>query len=93
MHMPCWMRDTCENVMLDDSLKTMLPTEITTVKATHSILSPLNINLYAEFGNVEGFVHLNDRSVRLDFNESKGIEMLKPNLKQDEKGWYYETSF
>jgi len=86
---------TCENVMLDDSLKTMLPTEITTVKATHSILSPLNINLYAEgsFGNVEGFVHLNDRSVRLDFNESKGIEMLKPNLKQDEKGWYYETSF
>ena len=86
---------TCEDVILDDSLKMMVPTQITTVKATHNILFPLNINLNAQgpFGNAEGSVDLSNRSVRLDFNESKGIEMLKPSLKQDEKGWYYETSF
>jgi len=86
---------TCEDVMLDDSLKAMAPTQITTAKATHAIWAPLKINLNAQgpFGSVEGSMHLNDRSVRLDFNESKGIEMLKSSLKQDEKGWYYETSF
>jgi len=91
----CYSSVLCDEIILDDSLKTMLPTEITSVKITHGIWAPLKVNIQAKgaFGSAEGLVHLNNRSIRLDFNESKGIEMLKPTLKQDEKGWYYETSF
>jgi len=85
----------CEKIVLDDSLKTMAPTQIRSAKAIHGIWAPLKINLSAEgsFGSLEGYVNIGNQNIRLDFNESKGIEMLKPTLKQDEKGWYYETSF
>jgi len=85
----------CDNILLDDSLKTMLPTQITVAKSKHAIWKPFKIDLKTEgrFGEAEGFVDLKNRSIRLDFNESKGIEMLKSSLQKDERGWYYETSF
>jgi len=86
---------TCDDIILDDSLKTMLPTQITEVKATHAVWNPLKIDLKAEgpFGGADGFVDIKNSNIRLDFNESKGIEMIKSSLQKDEKGWYYETSF
>jgi len=85
----------CDGIILDDSLKTMLPTQIRIAKARHAIWKPLKIDLKTEgsFGEAEGFADLKNRNMRLDFNESKGIEMLKSSLQKDEKGWYYETSF
>ena len=83
------------SLQMDDSLKTMVPQETKKALLSHSILSPLNISVDASgsFGSMAGKIDLGARKVRLDFNESKNIEMLKPQLKQDEKGWFYETSF
>ena len=80
---------------MDDSLKTMVPQETQKAVLSHSILSPLKVSVDAigSFGSMEGKIDLSERKVRLDFNESKNIEMLKPQLKKDEKGWVYETSF
>jgi len=82
-------------LLLDESLKNMAPTEIDEVEVTHALWNPLNISVDAQgsFGNVEGDASLMDRHIRLDFNETKNIEMLKGSLKQDEKGWFYETAF
>lgn len=82
-------------VHIDDSLKTMVPQETQKALATYSILSPLELFVEAEgsFGSMVGNIDLNKRNVYLDFNESKNIEMLKPQLKKSEKGWVYETSF
>ncbi len=82
-------------LIVDDSLKKMLPQEIKSVVARHSILSPLEVSIDASgsFGSALGNIDLNEGKVRLDFNESKNIDMLKSQLKKDEKGWYYETSF
>ncbi len=84
-----------QELHVDDSLKRMLPQDTKQALFSHSILSPLKISVDAEgsFGGMTGSIDLGERQVHLDFNESKNIEMLKPQLKQSEKGWVYETSF
>ena len=84
-----------EELQVDDSLKSMVPQETKKALLSHSILAPLEVSVEASgsFGSMAGIVDLSARKVRLDFNESKNIEMLKPQLKKDEKGWVYETSF
>jgi hypothetical protein len=86
---------TLDTLHLDDSLKNMAPTQTEHATVTHAVWEPLNISVEAEgsFGGLSGVAALAEKTLRLDFNESKGIEMLKPKLKKDEKGWYYETSF
>ncbi len=88
-------RLTVDKLLLDDSLKKMLPTEMNHAEITHSLVSPLNLAVHAQgsFGALEGNIDLRASRVRLDFNESKNIKVLKSELKKDEKGWYYETSF
>jgi hypothetical protein len=83
------------NLILDASLKNIAPTNIDKVEIAHAIWNPLNVAFDAQgpFGNVNGQASLLERHMRLDFNETEGIEMLKASLKQDEKGWFYETSF
>lgn len=80
---------------VDDSLKKMVPQKTDEATAKHSVFSPLNVTVDASgsFGGMSGLIDLNDRKVRLDFNESKGLDMLKPQLRKEEKGWVYETSF
>lgn len=80
---------------MDDSLKNMLPQEIQKTVFRHSVLDPFSVSVEAEgsFGAMEGKIDLTERTVHLDFNESKDLEMLKPQLKKSEKGWVYETSF
>ena len=84
-----------ESLLVDDSLKTMIPQETTSAVLRHSIRSPLDVSVVASgsFGSLTGNIDLNERKVHLDFNESKNIQMLKPALKKSEKGWVYETSF
>lgn len=84
-----------DSLHMDDSLKTMVPQETKKALLSHSIFSPLKVSVDASgsFGSMTGKIDLDERKVHLDFNESKNIEMLKPQLKQNEKGWAYETSF
>ncbi len=83
------------SLLVDDSLKTMIPEETESAVLRHSILSPLDVSVEARgsFGSLTGNIDLSERSVHLDFNESKKLQMLKPSLKKSEKGWVYETSF
>ena len=84
-----------KGLQVDDSLKRMVPQETQKALLSHTILSPLKVSVDAQgsFGGMTGTIDLHARKVHLDFNESKNIEMLKPQLKKAEKGWIYETSF
>ena len=84
-----------KGLRIDDSLKTMVPQETQKAVLEHSVMAPFSVSVEAEgsFGTMDGKIDLNERKVHLDFNESKNIAMLKPQLKKSEKGWVYETSF
>ena len=84
-----------ETLMIDESLKTMTPTKIEDLCITQSMLAPLTLSVKAEgsFGEARGNVDLDKRKLRMDFNDTKALGMLKSQLKQGDKGWYYETSF
>jgi len=84
-----------ENLLLDESLKARVPTKTGKAQFTHAIWSPSVAHIEAEgsFGGLTGNIHLDDKTLRLDFNDSKMIANIQPKLKKDEKGWYYETSF
>jgi len=84
-----------QSLVVDDSLKTMIPQETRSAVLKHSISFPLDVSVAASgsFGALTGNIDLNERTVHLDFNESTKLQMLKPSLKKSEKGWIYETSF
>ena len=84
-----------KGLQMDDSLKTMVPQETQKAVLRHSVMDPFSVSVEAlgYFGSMTGKIDLNERKVHLDFNESKNIAMLKPQLKKGEKGWVYETSF
>lgn len=83
------------NILLDESLKETAPEHIGDMTLRHTLLSILNVSLNAncDFGTIEGNANLKERKLRLDLIEVKNIETIKSRLQQDEKGWYYETSF
>jgi hypothetical protein len=83
------------NLLLDDSLKAMAPQHTERVVFSHFVFSPFNVSVKAEgsFGVISGHSNLKERTIRLDFVETKEIDPIKSQLKKDEKGWYYETSF
>ncbi len=84
-----------ETLMLDESLKAITPTEIENLLLSQTIWTPLHFTVKAEgpFGEARGSVDLNKRMLHMDFNDTKALGMLKSELKQGEKGWYYEKSF
>ena len=84
-----------KSLEVDDSLKTMVPKNTKEARVTHSIISPLELAVTASgsFGDMQGHIDLNGRTMHLDFNQSRDLEMLKPRLRKGEKGWVYETSF
>jgi len=92
-----YTRVEIENLLLDESLKSKVPTQVNSLIASHSILAPLKIKLETEgsFGGAEGSIDLKEKNLHLDLNNTsmKGIEMLQSTLQKNEKGWYYETSF
>lgn len=84
-----------ETLMIDESLKTMTPTEIESLLISQIIWAPSDLSVKVEgpFGEGRGSVDLDKRMLHMDFNDSNALGMLKPKLKQAEEGWYYETSF
>ena len=84
-----------QNLLLDDSMASMFPTKINNIQATHNIVwaTDIGLSMAKEDTLAQGNIDLSTGSIRVDFNESKLLPGLKPQLKQDDKGWYYETSF
>lgn len=83
-------------VKMDKSLSTIAPKELHNFTAVHSIINPLNITLSGSgsFGTLDGSVNLLDRKVNILFPVVKEIKTIQKYLKKDnEKGWYYETSY
>ena len=81
---------------IDGSLKAFAPEKIDQANITHMIFSPMKVNILAKgsFGDMDGVLDLQERTLRLDFsNTTKEIDLLRENLKKDEKGLYFETSF
>ena len=85
-----------KSLVLDDSLKSFAPKKTDVANISYSLLSPLKVTIEAEgnFGLLEGNANLNEKKLRIDFFETtKEIDSIRSNLKKDEKGLYYETSF
>jgi hypothetical protein len=81
---------------LDDALKAFAPQKIDSADITQLLFAPytLNITALGSFGEMKGLADLKSGKLRLDFlNTTKEIDVIRPNLQKDEKGWYYETSF
>jgi len=90
-----YSRVTLEGVVLDDSLKNMLPTQLEEATLSHVVWSPAHVGVSGrgDFGAFEGDIDLAQRKVHLDFTEVNVTGAWKRQLKEGEKGWYYETSF
>ncbi len=84
-----------KTVGLDESLQSFAPQEIEKLTIVHSLLSvyKLFITSSGSFGSVKGKIKLKSKKLRIDFTDIKNIDNIKPQLKNDKKGWYYETSF
>ena len=82
-------------VQVDDSLKSFVPQNIEKTIMVQQILAPTRVYIttMGSFGLAEGTIDLNTHKVRLDFIDAKDIKTIKSQLKKDDKGWYYETSF
>ena len=86
---------TLDTLEVDEALHSRVPAKTTEAKVSHMLFMPtvLSVDANGTFGSVEGDVDLLESSVRLDFTQTQEMDMLKPLLKKDEKGWYYEGSF
>ncbi|SFZ97360.1 hypothetical protein MNB_SV-5-289 [hydrothermal vent metagenome] len=84
-----------KNILFDDSLKNFVPSKVDKTVAINSILSPSKvfITTLGTFGLAEGVVDLGTNNLRIDIVDEKDIKTIKSQLKKDEKGLYYETSF
>jgi hypothetical protein len=85
-----------KSLLLDESLKSFAPEKIDAANISHVVFNPFHLNIEAKgsFGILEGNANLTERTLHLDFTETtKEIDSIRPNLKKDEKGLYYETSF
>lgn len=81
---------TIKNASLDETLPINESIKIANIKHSIFSLTSLNIEANGSFGKANGI--LENRVLRVDFNDSKKVVNLKKQLKKDDKGWYYETS-
>ena len=86
---------TLQEIVLDDSLKNMLPTRLDEATLSYVIWSPGHVKVTGKgsFGSFEGNIDLVQRQVHLDFTKLTESDILKRQLKKGERGLYYETSF
>ena len=85
-----------KSLILDDSLKSFAPQHIDVANISYTVFSPMHVSIEAKgsFGALEGDVDLKTHTLRIDFTKTTAeIDIISANLKKDEKGWYYETSF
>ncbi len=83
------------NLQTDESLHTQVPALMKDANFVHTITSPLSISIDANgsFGLINGEIGIKDKKIHIDFIETKDMNMLKPMLTKNKKGWFYEKSF
>lgn len=87
---------TIEGIEMDASLHNIAPKSVDELKATYSIMNPLQVKLegLGSFGTMDGKVALVEKRVNLSFPVAKDIHAFKKFLKKDkQEGWYYETNY
>lgn len=87
---------TIEGIEMDASLHNIAPKSVDELKATYSIMNPLQVKLegLGSFGTMDGKVALVEKRVNLSFPVAKDIHAFKKFLKKDKQGgWYYETNY
>ena len=84
-----------DNIEPMNIVKEKYPFSIVNMRATYSLLTPLEIKIHGEgdFGKVKGWVNLKQHLLHLDIVEEKNLKTLQPLLKKGEKGWYYEYRY
>jgi len=84
-----------KSIAVNQRLQQFVATDIESIAITHTPLVPKELSLLGEggFGVVDGTMGLESRVVRINIYDDALISKLKALLKQDDKGWYYETSF
>jgi len=82
-------------VIVDEVLQSKLPAKTEKVSFKYTVFSPSSVSIDANgtFGSAEGILTLDEKKLHLDFIETQEIEILKPFLEKNEKGWFYEKSF
>ncbi len=86
---------TVDEVVFDDLAADKIGKKIDTIRARYDLSDPLHIKIEAsgDFGKAKGLYDLRKRLLHLRFIDAKKIDALRPWLKQDKEGWYYEKQF
>lgn len=86
---------TSKQLLLDKTFNAIAPRATESISLTHSLVDPFSvfIAIQGDIGRVSGSYQLEHKKIHLDILEAKEIDNIKSELKKDEKGWYYETSF
>ena len=84
-----------ENFKSDPGMAKFIDIEVSHADFRHTLLKPTVLTFFASgsFGDVKGTINLLDRSVKLRWLKTGEISALKPYLKRDNEGWFYERNF
>lgn len=65
------------------------------LKIRYRLWNPRHLVLEAQgsFGRIHGFYDIKERMLRVRWTRIGEIENLRPYLKRDKEGWYYERQF
>ncbi|SFV56289.1 hypothetical protein MNB_SV-3-176 [hydrothermal vent metagenome] len=84
-----------KEIVADEALHSKVPAFLQKATLEYHLLNPssLSVDANGSFGHIAGKIEIPSGMVHLDFVQNGEIDMLKPFLKKDEKGWFYEGSF
>ena len=90
-----YTRIEIKNMLVDEVLHRSVPEQITTLMATHTLMSPDGIGVEASgsFGVAKGEIKLKEKKAHLELIEVGKIEKIKKKKKKNKKGWFYEKHF
>jgi len=83
-----------ENMVLDETSRSMLPISEFNLSLSHNLLAPKSLNLTLSYQAVKTqakLKFLDEGKVRVEVEDINGSDWLKPLMKKDENGWYYEA--
>lgn len=86
---------TIDNIVLDESMKAMVPINDVNVSISHSLFAPKSLNVTLYYQEVEqelSIKFLDEGVVRIEAQDINASPWLKPMMQQDEEGWYYEQT-
>jgi hypothetical protein len=84
-----------KDIKLDEMLSANAPITIDSLKAIYILARPFTVTLEGNgsLGEIDGKINVLHKNIHMDLMKIKNINTLKPFLKKDKRGWYYEKSF